>query len=100
MTVNQSSNGLATTLEIEGTLDALSAAELRPVIEALAAADRVHLTVELSHLDTIDASGVGAIVSIYKRVHAHRGEVRIQGLAGQPLQIFKLLKLDTLLRAA
>ena len=42
----------------------------------------------------VDSSGVGALVSLYKRVRAQGGDVVITGLRDQPLAIFKLLRLD------
>ena len=47
----------------------------------------------LPRLKTIDSSGVGVLVSLYKRVRAQGGEVLVIGL-DQPLAIFKLLKLN------
>lgn len=83
-----------TTLRIEGSLDAMSTPELRPVIDQLVADKRTRVFVELSSLRLIDSSGVGAIVSLYKRQRAQNLEVVIQGLKDQPLAIFKLLRLD------
>jgi anti-sigma B factor antagonist len=37
---------------------------------------------------------VGVIVSLFKRVRANGGQVRIQGLRDQPRAIFRLLRLD------
>ncbi len=87
-------NGDQTTLSIDGTLDALSAPELRPTLDAVVAEERKSITVDVSNLRLIDSSGVGALVSLLKRVRAHGGEVRITGLKDQPLAIFKLLQLD------
>ena len=42
----------------------------------------------------VDSSGVGAIVSLYKRVRGQGGEVVVSGLRDQPLAIFRLLRLD------
>jgi len=50
--------------------------------------------VDLSSLRLIDSSGVGVVVSLYKRCKAHGGQVRVEGLSNQPLTIFKLLRLD------
>ena len=86
--------GDTTTLSIDGTLDALSAPELRPTLDALVAEERKTIVVDVSNLRLIDSSGVGALVSLLKRVRAHGGEVRISGLKDQPLAIFKLLQLD------
>lgn len=87
-------NGDDTLLSIDGTLDALTAPELRPTLDALVAEGKKSITVELSNLRLIDSSGVGALVSLLKRVRAHGGEVRISGLKDQPLAIFKLLQLN------
>ena len=80
-------------LSLRGELDALSCPELRPVLDALAEDGR-RVTVDLSELRLIDSSGVGAMVSLYKRVRANGGEVRFVGVTAQPLVIFKLLRLD------
>jgi anti-sigma B factor antagonist len=80
-------------LSLRGELDALSCPELRPVLDALAEDGR-RVTVDLSELRLIDSSGVGAMVSLYKRVRANGGDVRFVGVTAQPLVIFKLLRLD------
>lgn len=86
--------GEETTLTIEGTLDAVTAAELRAVVESIVADQRKLVTVDLSQLRLIDSSGVGVIVSLFKRAKAYGGEVKIVGLKDQPRAIFRLLRLD------
>ena len=81
-------------LRLRGELDALSCPELRPVLDGLVQDGRQRVTVDLSELRLIDSSGVGAMVSLYKRVRANGGEVRFVGVTAQPLVIFKLLRLD------
>lgn len=83
-----------TTLTIDGTLDAVTAPELRPVLDALVAENRKKIVVDLASLRLIDSSGVGVLVSLFKRVRAYGGEVNLVGLRDQPLAIFKLLRLD------
>jgi anti-sigma B factor antagonist len=83
-----------TVLRIRGELDALSAPELRPALDALVEERRGDIVVDLSELRLIDSSGVGALVSLYKRVRANGGSVRFTGVTAQPLVIFKLLRLD------
>lgn len=87
-------HGDTTVLEISGVLDAVTAPDVRPTIEALVAERRRSITVDLSALRLIDSSGVGVIVSLYKRCRAFGGTVRVSGLKDQPLSIFKLLRLD------
>lgn len=81
-------------LSVRGELDALSCPEIRPVIDSLVTSAPERVTVDLSELDLIDSSGVGALVSLYKRVRANGGNVRFIGVSNQPLVIFKLLRLD------
>lgn len=94
MTFSRSDNGDETQLKIEGALDALSAPDLRPTLDALVNEKRKKVVVDLSALRLIDSSGIGVIVSLFKRIGAQGGVVRVTGLRDQPLAIFKLLRLD------
>ena len=89
-----SDDGQTTLLRIRGELDALSAPELRPALDRLVDQRTPDVAVDLSELRLIDSSGVGALVSLYKRVRANGGTVRFTGVTAQPLVIFKLLRLD------
>lgn len=94
MTFERIDSGDHTTLRIDGSLDAMSTPELRPVIDQIVAERRPTVVVNLEALRLIDSSGVGAIVSLYKRIRAQGGAVSIAGLKDQPLAIFRLLRLD------
>jgi anti-sigma B factor antagonist len=82
------------TLRIEGTLDAVTAPELRPALDGLVAEKKQKIVIDLSSLRLIDSSGVGVLVSLFKRVRANGGDVRIVGVRDQPRAIFRLLRLD------
>ena len=86
--------GERTLLKIEGSLDAVSTPDIRPIVDALVSEKRAVIEVDCSSLRLIDSSGVGVIVSLYKRVRAQGGSVSVSGLRDQPLAIFKLLRLD------
>jgi anti-sigma B factor antagonist len=94
MGYTRTDDGDETTLTIDGTLDAVTAPELRPLLDALVAENRKKIVVDLASLRLIDSSGVGVLVSLFKRVRAYGGEVNLVGLRDQPLAIFKLLRLD------
>jgi anti-sigma B factor antagonist len=94
MTHTRTDEGEETTLRIEGTLDAVTAPELRSVVDDLVSEQRRGVTLDLSSLRLIDSSGVGLIVALFKRVKANGGQVRIVGLRDQPRAIFRLLRLD------
>jgi anti-sigma B factor antagonist len=83
-----------TILYIRGELDALSAADLRPLLDKVVEDHPPRVMVDLSELRLIDSSGIGALVSLYKRVRAAGGSVSFTGVTSQPLVIFKLLRLD------
>jgi anti-sigma B factor antagonist len=86
--------GEETLLAIQGVLDAVTVPEIRPTIDALVAEQRRSITVDLSSLRLIDSSGVGVIVSLFKRCKSFGGTVRVTGVKDQPLTIFRLLRLD------
>jgi anti-sigma B factor antagonist len=97
MTFSISSDATPVVLKIEGELDAVTVPDLRAAIDRLADSRPPQVVVDLSFLRVIDSSGVGAIVSLYKRVRATGGDVRVIGLRDQPLAIFQLLRLDRVL---
>lgn len=91
---SRTDDGDRTVLRIAGVLDAITAPNIRRTIDALVAEKRMSIAVDLSGLRMIDSSGVGVIVSLYKRCKAFGGDVSVAGLRDQPLSIFKLLRLD------
>jgi anti-sigma B factor antagonist len=94
MSYTRTDIGEETVVKIDGTLDAVTAPDFRQLVDELVAENRSNITLELSSLRLIDSSGVGVIVSLFKRVRANGGQVRIVGLRDQPRAIFRLLRLD------
>ena len=89
-----------TRVAIAGHLDIVSVTELRPALEKVIAEKPARVEVDLSALRMLDSSGVGALVSLYKRVRAQGGHLVVSGLRDQPLAIFKLLRLDRVMVGA
>jgi len=81
-------------LKIDGALDALTARDVRPIFDQVVVEKPKRVTVDLESLTLIDSSGVGAIVSLFKRVKADGGQVVVVHAQDQPLAVLKLLKLD------
>jgi anti-sigma B factor antagonist len=86
--------GGAARIAIEGELDTVTVPDLRNQIDKLVANEPKRVEVDLAALRMLDSSGVGALVSLYKRVRGYGGEVVMVGLRDQPLAIFRLLRLD------
>ena len=81
-------------LTIDGALDALTARDVRPLFDQVVADKPRRVTIDLESLTLIDSSGVGAIVSLFKRVKADGGQVVVVNAQDQPLAVLRLLKLD------
>jgi anti-sigma B factor antagonist len=81
-------------IQIEGALDARSVREVHRTIDAIVAERPRRVTVDLDQVTLIDSTGVGAIVSLFKRITAQGGKVLVVRVHDQPLAVFKLLKLD------
>jgi anti-sigma B factor antagonist len=97
MTYGMSVENDAVVLNLRGELDAACVDEIRAVVDRLATAGHRSIIVDLSGLQVIDSSGIGSIVSLYKRVRGNGGTVRVRGAKDQPLAILRLLKLDRVL---
>jgi anti-sigma B factor antagonist len=87
-------------LQIDGELDAVTVGELRPLLDALVAERPPRVRFDLSGLRLIDSSGVGALVSAYKRLRAQGSKMVVIGVSEQPRAIFRLLRLDLVFRRA
>jgi len=77
-------------------LDADGAKALRPVMEAiLAAGDATthRVVLDLSRVDALDGSGVGAIGFLRKRLLAAGHRLELAGVRGQPLALLRQLGL-------
>jgi anti-sigma B factor antagonist len=71
MTYKREDEGDETVLKIEGTLDAVTAPELKTVMDGLVSEQRKTVTLDLSLLRIIDSSGVAVIVNLAKRIRAN-----------------------------
>ncbi len=81
-------------LELDGSLDAATASTLKPEVIAIEQAKQLKVVVDLSRVTLIDSTGVGILISLFKRLRALEGHVFFAGLTGQPKEIFRLLRLD------
>lgn len=80
-------------IALQGHLNALTAEQLRSMIQELVVSRRRYVVLDLSALELIDSSGVGALVSLFKKVKTYQGHVKMAALRGQPADIFRLLNL-------
>jgi anti-sigma B factor antagonist len=84
------------TVRVEGQLIVGNRQELKSAIqEALDHGERKFL-IDFTRTGYIDSSGLGALVSISKKVREQGGELRLCGLNEDLRSLFELTKLDTL----
>jgi anti-anti-sigma factor len=79
---------------IRGSFDANTAPEVRKQLDGIVQGQPALVMVDISDLRQIDSTGVGGLVSLFKRVRGYGGEFRLQGVNGQPQGIFEVLRLD------
>ena len=90
----QSEHGGVTRLVVRGNLDAKSASELKPEVVKIGDSNAKKVLVDLDGLTLIDSSGVGVLISLFKRVRSGGGQVCFAGVKAQPKEVFRLLRLD------
>lgn len=95
ITTTQSPDGV-TMVTVEGQLIVANRQELKQAIQDALDAGARRFVLDFGTTAYIDSSGLGALVSINKRVREVGGELRLAGLNEDLRSLFQLTKLDTL----
>src|SRR5918997_6946391 len=83
-------------VQVDGRLIVGNRHELKDLIQSALDKGERRLLIDFSRTGYIDSSGLGALVSISKRVREAGGELRLSGLNDDLRSLFELTKLDTL----
>jgi anti-sigma B factor antagonist len=79
-----------------GALDAGNAAEFKKdVSPLLGRSDKV--IIDLSCVGFMDSAGLGAILSVLKRVSGNKGELRLAGMGKEVRALFELVRMHRIL---
>jgi anti-sigma B factor antagonist len=101
MGFSQSPDGSGVTvIKVEGQLIVGNRQELKDLVGAALEKGERRILIDFSQTGYIDSSGLGALVSISKRVREAGGELRLSGLNEDLRSLFELTKLDTLFAIA
>jgi anti-sigma B factor antagonist len=101
MGFSQSRDGSGVTVvKVEGQLIVGNRQELKDLVGAALDKGERRILIDFSQTGYIDSSGLGALVSISKRVREAGGELRLSGLNEDLRSLFELTKLDTLFAIA
>jgi anti-sigma B factor antagonist len=83
-------------VQVEGQLIIGNRQELKELVQAIVDTGERRILIDFSRTGYIDSSGLGALVSISKRIREAGGELRLAGLNEDLRSLFELTKLDTL----
>jgi len=81
-----------------GRLTLTTAHELRQAVDDLVGSGRTRLVVDLSQVELIDSSGVGALVGGLRSARSGGGDLRLASASPQVVTVLRLTNLDRLLR--
>ena len=87
-------------LQVEGQLIVGNRQELKDLVQTALDQGERRLLIDFSRTGYIDSSGLGALVSISKKIREAGGELRLSGLNEDLRSLFELTKLDTLFQIA
>jgi anti-sigma B factor antagonist len=87
-------------LQVEGQLIVGNRQELKDLVQAALERGERRLLIDFSRTGYIDSSGLGALVSLSKRIREAGGELRLSGLNEDLRSLFELTKLVTLFAIA
>jgi anti-sigma B factor antagonist len=89
-----------TVVKVEGQLIVGNRQELKDLVGGALERGERRILIDFSQTGYIDSSGLGALVSISKRVREAGGDLRLSGLNEDLRSLFELTKLDTLFAIA
>ena len=82
----------------QGRLNMVSASELRETVGAAVASGRPRVVVDLSRIDFMDSSGLGALIGSLKIAREAGGDLRIARPTEQVLMVLQLSNVDRILK--
>jgi anti-anti-sigma factor len=80
-----------------GRLDLLTASDAKVEFQTLVASGHERLVVDLSQVDSMDSSGLGALISGLKAARLASGDLRIACANPSVLMVLELTRLDQVL---
>ena len=87
-------------VQVDGQLIVGNRQELKDLVQQALEQGERRLLIDFSRTGYIDSSGLGALVSLSKKIREAGGELRLSGLNEDLRSLFELTKLDTLFAIA
>ena len=93
--MTQSQGGILIIRPVEARIDAASALQFKECVRRAADGTKGPVVLDLSCVEFLDSSGLGAIVSVRKGLGADR-PLELAGLAHAVEKVFRLTRMDTI----
>jgi anti-sigma B factor antagonist len=100
MTLSTSRQGEVTIVQVGGQLTVGNRQDLKAAVQTALEGGARKLLLDCGATGYIDSSGLGALVTIARRVREAGGQLRLAGLNDDLRSLFELTKLDTLFAIA
>ena len=88
--VSTAPDGRIQLFALGGSLDIASSPTLRAALIEAADRDKHEIIVDLTHLEFLDSTGLGALIGAHKRACEHDGSVRLVAQEGQILRLLRI----------
>jgi len=88
-------NGV-TVMRVAGSLDAESVAHFKKAANKIVEEGCYQLLVDCKTLDFIDSMGLGAMISLLRKVRMHQGDLKVAHLNPDVRSVFEITRLDRL----
>lgn len=96
MALSTATRGDVTVIQVDGQLTVGNRQDLKAAVQQAVDGGARKLLLDCAATSYIDSSGLGALVTISKRVREVGGLIRLAGLNDDLRSLFELTKLDTL----
>jgi anti-anti-sigma factor len=90
--------GGVTVLAVDGRLNVVTAPAMKREVQNVLRQGDVKLAIDLSAVEFIDSSGLGALIGGLKAARTAGGDLRIAGATEQVVSVLRLTNLDKVLR--
>ena len=83
-----------TQLSLTGKLDLMNAVDVKEKVKSFLDRNRTRIHIDMSGVDFINSSGLGAMVSLLKEIRMRQGRLTISNLAPYIVEIFEITQLS------
>lgn len=88
--IEVSVDGTSALVSPRGEIDLATQAEFRAVLSDLVVSGQVNLTIDLSGVEFIDSTGLGALIGARRRVHAFNGSLTLRAPSSPVMKVFSV----------